>query len=95
MGYNSVLLWAVILVGLLITFLKLNKIIISESLLFCVSKWSEFMSPVIAIEMAFEINPNVVITGDMNSDLFNTQNNKLSEIMTLLNLKKMLSINPQ
>ena len=24
-----------------------------------------------AIEMAFEINPNVVITGDTNSDLFN------------------------
>ena len=41
-----------------------------------------------AIEMAFEINPNVVITGDTNSVLFNTQNNKLSEIMTLFNLKK-------
>ena len=41
-----------------------------------------------AIEMAFEINPNVVITGDTNSDLFNTQNNKLSEIMTLFNFKK-------
>ena len=35
--------------------------------------------------MAFEINPSVVITGDTNSDLFNTQNNKLSEIMTLFN----------
>ena len=31
MWSNSVLLWAVILVGLLITFLKLNKVIISES----------------------------------------------------------------
>jgi hypothetical protein len=38
--------------------------------------------------MAFEINPNVVITGGMNSDLFNTQNNKLSKIMTLLNFHK-------
>ena len=41
--------------------------------------------------MAFEINPNVVITGDMNSDLFNTQNSKLSEIMTLLNLKNVIN----
>lgn len=41
--------------------------------------------------MAFEINPNVVITGDMNSDLFNTQNNKLSEIMTLFNFKNVIS----
>jgi hypothetical protein len=37
--------------------------------------------------MAIEINPSVVITGDMKSDLFNTQNNKLSEIMTLLILE--------
>jgi uncharacterized membrane protein YobD (UPF0266 family) len=34
MGSNSVLLWAVILVGLLIPFFKLNRVIISESLLF-------------------------------------------------------------
>ena len=40
--------------------------------------------------MAFEINPNVVITGDMNSDLFNAQNNKLSKIMTLLNFKNVI-----
>jgi hypothetical protein len=44
-----------------------------------------------AIEMAFEINPNVVITGDTNSDLFNTQNNKLSEIMTLFNFKNVIN----
>ena len=44
-----------------------------------------------AIEMAFEINLNVVITGDTNSDLFNTQNNKLSEIMTLFNFKKVIN----
>jgi hypothetical protein len=47
MGYNSVLLWAVIIVGLLITFFKLSKVIISESLLFWVLKRSEFNSPVI------------------------------------------------
>jgi hypothetical protein len=44
-----------------------------------------------AIEMAFEINLNVVITGDTNSDLFNTQNNKLSEIMTLFNFKNVIN----
>jgi hypothetical protein len=43
------------------------------------------------IEMAIEINPSVVITGDMKSDLFNTQNNKLSEIMTLFNLKNVIN----
>jgi hypothetical protein len=47
MGYNGVLLWAVMIVDLLITFFKLSKVIISESLLFCVLKRSEFMSPVI------------------------------------------------
>jgi hypothetical protein len=41
--------------------------------------------------MAFEINSNVVITGDMKSDLFNTQNNKLSEIMTLFNFKNVIN----
>ena len=59
MGSNSVLMWAVILVGLLITFLKLSKVIISESLLFCVLKRSDFMSPVITtlglISMAISI----------------------------------------
>jgi hypothetical protein len=36
---NSVLLWAVILVGLLITFFKLNKVIISESfVILCIEK---------------------------------------------------------
>jgi hypothetical protein len=44
-----------------------------------------------AIEMAFEINPNVVITGDTNSDLFNAQNNKLSEIMTFFNFKNVIN----
>jgi hypothetical protein len=41
--------------------------------------------------MAFEINPNVVITGDTNSDLFNAQNNKLSEIMTFFNFKNVIN----
>jgi hypothetical protein len=41
--------------------------------------------------MAIEINPSVVITGDMKSDLFNTQNSKLSEIMTLLNFKNVIN----
>jgi hypothetical protein len=37
------LLWAVSPMGLFITFLNLNKVIISESLLFCVLKRSEFV----------------------------------------------------
>jgi hypothetical protein len=41
--------------------------------------------------MAIEINPSVVITGDMKSDFFNTQNNKLSEIMTFLNFKNIIN----
>jgi len=42
-------------------------------------------------KQAFEINPNVVITGDTNADLFNTHNNKLLEIMTLFNLKNVIN----
>ena len=39
-----------------------------------------------AIELACQINENIVITGDLNSDLFNTYNNKLVDTMNLFNL---------
>jgi hypothetical protein len=39
-----------------------------------------------AIELAHQINENIVISGDLNSNLFNVNNNKLVDLMTTFNL---------
>jgi hypothetical protein len=41
--------------------------------------------------MGYQVNDNIVILGDFNSDLFITNNNKLIETMMFL----ILSVNPQ
>ncbi|XP_071177655.1 uncharacterized protein [Mytilus edulis] len=43
-----------------------------------------------AIETAFQFNENIVITGDLNSDLFNVNNNKLIDTMDLFNLRNVI-----
>ncbi|XP_063408362.1 uncharacterized protein LOC134691483 [Mytilus trossulus] len=43
-----------------------------------------------AIETAFQLNENIVITGDLNSDLFNVNNNKLIDTMDLFNLRNVI-----
>jgi hypothetical protein len=111
------------LVGLTITFLKLNVVIKSTSLLLFTLKRLEFRSTEImeslwvqihakgqsfllcntyrpqwtvneywsrlthAIELAHQINENIVISGDLNSNLFNVNNNKLVDLMTSLILE--------
>jgi hypothetical protein len=36
--------------------------------------------------MGYQINQNIILTGDMNSDLFTSHNNKLIDTMNLFNL---------
>ena len=38
-----------------------------------------------AIGMAYQITENIVILGDLNSDLFNTNNNKLLDVINMFN----------
>ena len=40
--------------------------------------------------MAYQFNENIVITGDLNSDLFKAQNNKLIEILNIFNLRNVI-----
>jgi hypothetical protein len=40
-----------------------------------------------AIELAHQINENIVISGDLNSNLFNVNNNKLVDLMTTFNFR--------
>jgi hypothetical protein len=39
-----------------------------------------------AIGMGYQINQNIILTGDLNSDLFSSRNNKLIDTMNLFNL---------
>jgi hypothetical protein len=41
--------------------------------------------------MGYQVNDNIVILGDLNSDLFIANNNKLIETMMLLNLANIIS----
>ena len=41
--------------------------------------------------MGYQVNDNIVILGDLNSDLFIANNNKLKETMMLLNLAYIIS----
>lgn len=43
-----------------------------------------------AIGLAYQFNENIVITGDLNSDLFKAQNNKLIEILNIFNLRNVI-----
>jgi hypothetical protein len=36
--------------------------------------------------MGYQINQNIILTGDLNSDLFSSRNNKLIDTMNLFNL---------
>jgi hypothetical protein len=36
--------------------------------------------------MGYQINQNIILTGDLNSDLFSSPNNKLIDTMNLFNL---------
>ena len=44
-----------------------------------------------AIGVGYQVNDNIVILGDLNSDLFIANNNKLIETMMLLNLANIIS----
>lgn len=44
-----------------------------------------------AIEVAIQINCNIVLTGDFNSDLFTKSNNRLIDLMTNLNLENIIN----
>ena len=44
-----------------------------------------------AIGMGYQVNDNIVILGDLNSDLFIANNNKLIETMMLFNLVNIIS----
>ena len=43
-----------------------------------------------AIELAHQINENIVISGDLNSNLFNVNNNKLVDLMTTFNFRNVI-----
>ena len=43
-----------------------------------------------AIEIRYQINENIVIIGDLNSDLLTTNNNKLLDIMNLFNFTNVI-----
>ena len=43
-----------------------------------------------AIGMGYQINQNIILTGDLNSDLFSSRNNKLIDTMNFLNLTNVI-----
>jgi len=43
-----------------------------------------------AIELAHQINENIVISGDLNSNHFNVNNNKLVDLMTTFNFRNVI-----
>ena len=43
-----------------------------------------------AIGMGYPINQNIILTGDLNSDLFTSHNNKLIDTMNLFNLTNVM-----
>jgi hypothetical protein len=43
-----------------------------------------------AIELAHQINEHIVISGDLNSNLFNVSNNKLVDLMTTFNFRNVI-----
>ena len=43
-----------------------------------------------AIGMVYQINQNIILTGDLNSDLFSSRNNKLIDTMNLFNLTNVI-----
>jgi hypothetical protein len=43
-----------------------------------------------AIGMGYQINQNIILTGDLNSDLFSSRNNKLINTMNLFNLTNVI-----
>ena len=43
-----------------------------------------------AIGMGHQINQNIILTGDLNSDLFSSRNNKLIDTMNLFNLTNVI-----
>ena len=43
-----------------------------------------------AIGMGYQINQNIILTGDLNSDLFTSHNNKLIDTMNLFNLTNVI-----
>jgi hypothetical protein len=49
--------------------------------------WSQLTH---AIELAHQINENIVISGDLNSNLFNVNNNKLVDLMTTFNFRNVI-----
>ena len=40
--------------------------------------------------MGYQINQNIILTGDLNSNLFSSRNNKLIDTMNLLNLTNVI-----
>jgi hypothetical protein len=43
-----------------------------------------------AIGMVYQINQNIILTGDLNSDLFTSHNNKLIDTINLSNLTNVI-----
>ena len=43
-----------------------------------------------AIGMGYQMNQNIILTGDLNSDLFSSRNNKLIDTMNLFNLTNVI-----
>ena len=43
-----------------------------------------------AIELAHQINENIVISGDLNSNLFNVNNNKLVDLMSTFSFRNVI-----
>ena len=50
--------------------------------------WTRFNH---AIEMALQSNDNIIITGDLNCDLFNPVNNKLNDVISTFNLYNVIN----
>jgi hypothetical protein len=76
MWSNKVLVLPLILVGLSITFLRLN-----------IDYWTRLTY---AIELALHVNENIIITGDLNSNLLCSNNNKLIDLVNIFNLKNVI-----
>ena len=103
MGSNKVLVFPLILVGLSITFLRLkiftrsiSLLLFGQSFLLCntyrppftdIDYWTRLTY---AIELALQVNENIIITGDLNSNLLCSNNNKVIDLVNIFNLKNVI-----
>ena len=69
---------------------------VNQSFLVCNTYWAQWTDPdywnrlLYAIELATQFNENIVLVGDLNSNLFCVNNNNLVDIMNIFVFKNVI-----